>query len=157
MKLRTCTLLFLLRGDEILLAMKKRGMGVGLWNGVGGKLETGETIEAAMIRECQEEIKVTPTAYQKVAELEFLMDSDTKPWRFDGQVYVATEWQGEPAETEEMAPKWFKLADIPYNQMWQDDSLWLPQVLDGKLIKAGFSFDSNEAMHSQNVTEVTNF
>lgn len=56
------TLCFLMRTmageNEILLAMKKRGFGVGKWNGVGGKPQDGESIEKAAIREMQEEISV---------------------------------------------------------------------------------------------------
>ncbi len=48
----------LMRDGEILLAMKKRGFGVGKWNGAGGKVTDGETVEAAAIREFQEEIGV---------------------------------------------------------------------------------------------------
>ncbi|MCP5842996.1 NUDIX domain-containing protein, partial [Klebsiella pneumoniae] len=66
------TLLFLRRDDELLLAMKKRGFGAGKWNGVGGKIEAGETIEDALVRECQEEINVTPLNWQAVAELDFV-------------------------------------------------------------------------------------
>ncbi|MEJ0073651.1 MAG: NUDIX domain-containing protein [Candidatus Saccharibacteria bacterium] len=62
------TLLLLRRNDEVLLAMKKRGFGAGRWNGVGGKLDPGETVEQALVRECQEEIGVTPTEYHRVAE-----------------------------------------------------------------------------------------
>jgi 8-oxo-dGTP pyrophosphatase MutT (NUDIX family) len=36
--------------------MKKRGFGEGRWNGVGGKVEPGESIEAALIREAKEEV-----------------------------------------------------------------------------------------------------
>lgn len=36
-----CTLLFLKKNRQLLLAMKKRGFGAGKWNGVGGKLEPG--------------------------------------------------------------------------------------------------------------------
>jgi hypothetical protein len=48
--MRNATLLFLIKksGDqisEICLAMKKRGFGVGRWNGAGGKVSQGETIE----------------------------------------------------------------------------------------------------------------
>lgn len=154
MKIQPCTLLFLRRNDEILLAMKKRGLGHGRYNGVGGKIEQGESIEQATIRECQEEIEVTPTVFHQVARLDFLMDSDTDPWRIDGHVFVATQWHGTPTETEEMAPQWFKLTNIPYGTMWEDDTLWLPQVLDGKLIKANFTFDHTEKLLSHNVTEV---
>lgn len=157
MKIQPCTLLFLRRDDEILLAMKKRGLGKGRYNGVGGKIEQGETVEQAAVRECEEEIEVTPTKFHQVARLDFLMDADTEPWRIDGHVFVATEWQGEPTETEEMAPQWFKLADIPYNQMWEDDTLWLPQVLDGMLLEASFIFDHTEKLLSHEVTEVKSF
>jgi mutator protein MutT len=134
--------------------MKKRGLGQGRWNGVGGKIEPGETVEQATIRECQEEIEVTPTQFHQVARLDFLMDSNTEPWHMDGHVFVANEWQGTPTETDEMAPQWFKLPDIPYDQMWEDDTLWLPQVLDGQLISASFSFDSTEKMIYHQVTTI---
>ena len=154
MRIQPCTLLFLRRDDEILLAMKKRGLGQGRWNGVGGKIEPGETVEQATIRECQEEIEVTPTQFHQVARLDFLMDSNTEPWHMDGHVFVANEWQGTPTETDEMAPAWFKLADIPYDQMWEDDTLWLPQVLAGQLIQASFSFDNTEKMIGHQVNTV---
>jgi len=66
------TTLCLLKNDnQILLAMKKRGFGEGKYNGVGGKIDKGETPEQAMIREVQEEILVTPTKYEKVGFIEF--------------------------------------------------------------------------------------
>lgn len=68
------TLLFLRRGDELLLAMKKRGFGKGKWNGVGGKLEAGETLEQALIRETVEETGVRPTAWQAVGKFTFDKD-----------------------------------------------------------------------------------
>lgn len=39
-------------------------------------------------------------------------------------VFGATEFVGEPVETEEMAPVWMKTSDIPYQQMWADDVFW---------------------------------
>lgn len=150
-----CSLLFLRKGDQLLLAMKKRGFGSGRYNGVGGKIEPGETVEQAMIRECQEEIGVTPTVYEKVAEHDFSLDIDTdNPWHLYGHTYVATEWEGEPVETEEMAPEWFTVDTIPYDQMWQDDIYWLPLVLAGKKITGEYTFLSDETMASHKVLEV---
>ena len=65
------TLCLLKKEDSILLALKKRGFGEGKYNGVGGKLENNETPEEAMIRECKEEIGVTPTSYEKVGYIHF--------------------------------------------------------------------------------------
>lgn len=129
--MRTVTLLFLLRDDHILLAMKKRGFGEGKWNGAGGKVEPGETIEQAAIRECQEEIGITPFNPQLLGDFEFRMTHDPD-FGHHAHVFVATEWEGEPHETEEMRPKWFRSDAIPYDNMWSDDPLWLPFVLEGK-------------------------
>ena len=71
--LRKATLCFLLRDDEVLLAMKKRGFGVGKWNGVGGKVMEGESIEEAMKRECREEIGVALKELEEVGELSFIL------------------------------------------------------------------------------------
>lgn len=146
------TLLFLRRDNEILLAMKKRGFGEGLYNGVGGKLEVGETIEQALLRETREEIGVVPMNYTKVAELDFIQDAQTDdPWHMYVYAYLCDEWQGEPAESEEMAPKWFALEDIPYSEMWQDDEFWLPMVLTGDKVTGMFTFDENDKLLSHSV------
>ena len=44
---------------SVLLGMKKRGFGVGKWNGFGGKVENGKTVvfDGAM-RELQEECSI---------------------------------------------------------------------------------------------------
>ena len=65
------TLCILRKENQILLAMKKRGFGKGKYNGVGGKIENGETPDSAMIRETEEEISVTPTKFEKVGVIEF--------------------------------------------------------------------------------------
>lgn len=139
---KICTLLLLLKDDQILLAMKKRGFGKDRWNGVGGKVEPGETLEQAAVRECQEEIKVTPANLQKVAYNEFMFPSGIVDMYV--HVYTTSEWEGEPAETDEMRPEWFKLADIPYDTMWQDDIFWLPAVLLGHKLQGRFIFDAEE-------------
>ncbi len=149
------TLLFLRRDGDVLLAMKKRGFGANRWNGVGGKLEPGETVEQALIRECQEEIGVTPTHYWPVAEHDFVQDADVDdPWHMYVYAYLCDAWDGEPVETEEMAPQWFSVEDIPYDEMWDDDKYWLPQVLAGTLIRGSYTFDHTDMLISHEITEV---
>lgn len=31
-----------------------------------------------------------------------------------------------------MRPQWFDIKDIPYEQMWEDDKIWLPELLKGQ-------------------------
>lgn len=140
--MKLVTLLFLRREDEILLAMKKRGFGVGKWNGVGGKAEPGEDVLQAAIRECQEEIGVTPLDAKLVGKIKFYEKADPA-FGHHAHIFLAEDWQGEPVETEEMRPQWFELADIPYPHMWPDDYLWLPLVLDGQLFQASVTLDGD--------------
>jgi mutator protein MutT len=146
------TLLFLRSGDQILLAMKKRGFGQGKWNGVGGKIEAGETLEDALVRECIEEVGVIPKSWTPVGELDFVQDAETDdPWHMFVYAYVCDEWESEPVETEEMKPKWFHVEDIPYGDMWDDDEFWLPYVLEGKKVVGEFTFDINDRLLTHDV------
>ena len=140
------TLCLLIKEDKILLAMKKRGFGAGKWNGVGGKVNDGEKIIDAAIRETKEEIGVNigkslPAGRQaeKVGIMHFRFPYKSV-WDQDVHLFLVKEWQGEPKESDEMAPKWFKFNEIPYNQMWDDDKFWLPHILKGEKIEADFVF-----------------
>ncbi len=144
--MRPVTLCFLVKGNEVLLAVKKRTLSgfdvaVGKWNGVGGKVDAGETIEAAAVREISEEIGVQ-TAEQnleKVGNIEFYF-KDNPDWNQHMHIFLVRDWQGEPKETEEMMPKWYSCNEIPLDAMWPDDKYWLPGVLAGKKVEGKFSF-----------------
>ena len=157
--MRNTTLLFLIKkenGDkEICLAMKKRGFGMGRWNGVGGKVEGEETIEDAIVREANEEIGIViaPNDMKKMAELAFIFPNKTE-WNQLVHVYTSTEWENEPAESEEMKPQWFAFADIPFKDMWPDDMFWLPKVLEGDLVRGSFSFGEGDTILEQKVETV---
>jgi len=151
--MRLATLGFLIRqnqGDkELLLAMKKRGFGEGKWNGIGGKLDLekdGDIYETA-IREIEEEVGVKVKNIEKVAILSFYFPYQSE-WNQDVHVFFAKEWQGEPKETDEMKPRWFKIEEIPFNEMWPDDKFWFPKVLNGEKLKADFVFKEGEIISS---------
>lgn len=149
------TLVFLVNKDNILLAMKKRGFGVGNWNGVGGKIEPNETLEQALVRETEEEIFVTPLQWHKVAETDFIMDCTTNtPWHIYTHIFFCTSWVGEPKESEEMAPLWYKKDTLPFDSMWPDDRFWLPKVIDGQKIVGSFYFDSSNRLLKHSVENV---
>lgn len=154
MKKLETTLLILRREDEILLAKKKRGFGTGKYNGVGGKIEKNETIEQAMIRECEEEIFVTPTKYNKMGTLKFIEFFKGEKITLTFHLFIATSWIGEPKESEEMNPKWFNIKEIPYNEMFEDDKYWLPLVLENNKINAFFEFDENWNLLSYNIEKM---
>ena len=158
-KTQNLTLCFLIDKNNICLAMKKRGFGANRWNGVGGKVGDkveGESIEEGLLREVKEEIGVDLKEYDKVAEITFIF-IDNPDTELLVHTYLSYKWDGEPTESEEMRPKWFKVDSIPYDDMWSDDRYWLPTVLDGKKIKARFKFDENEEPIDKEIEEVENF
>lgn len=151
--MRQATLCLLLKKNEILLAMKKRGFGVGKWNGTGGKVdyEKGDkNIVDAAVRETKEEIGVTVADPEKVGVLHFHFPY--KPdWDQDVHLFLAKNWEGKPEESEEMMPKWFKFNEIPYEKMWDDDRHWLPHVLQGKKLEANFTFKEGEIIDKHEI------
>lgn len=135
------TLCFLIRKDEICLAMKKRGFGKGKWNGVGGKVRKGETIEQAAAREMKEEIGITvdPQDLERVGNIKFYFNKHPN-WDQHMHIFLVRKWEGQPKETEEMKPKWYPLHRLPLEKMWVDDPYWLPRVIEGRRITAEFHF-----------------
>jgi len=145
------TLLFLIKDDQILLAMKKRGFGAGRYNGVGGKIEPGETIEQALIRESQEEINVTPVEFEKMADITFDEFYKGQSAILHVTIFTATKWEGTPTESDEMTPKWFLISEIPYENMWSSDIFWLPKVIDGIKVKAHLKLNQNDVVQSHKI------
>jgi len=156
--MRDATLCLLVQGNppaEILLGLKKTGFGAGKYNGFGGKIEAGETVTMAAVRELEEEIgvQVLESDLRPVGHFTFLFPARPE-WNQVVHVFLATAWEGVPAESVEMKPAWFALDDIPLEQMWQDDRYWLPRILAGERIRARFTFqEDNETVDEVEMAE----
>ncbi len=154
--MKQTNLCFLIKDDQVLLAMKKRGFGVGKWNGTGGKVKEGESVADAAVREIKEEIGVTvaPEDLEPAGTLQFDFD-DNPEWAQTCEIFLVRQWQGDPGESEEMRPQWYPQTSLPFSEMWIDDPHWLPLVLAGKKIGGKFLFgDNGDAMLDFNVSEV---
>ena len=149
------TLLLVIKDGKILLASKKRGFGIDKYNGVGGKLEPGETIEQGMIRETQEEIGIIPTNYTLRGVIRFVEYYKGNPVTEDTHIFVADSFEGEPIETDEMRPYWFDIDKIPYDKMFPDDKTWLPMIIAGKNVVGEFKFDKDFNKLGEAVFEAT--
>lgn len=150
--MRDTSLVYLLdEKGRVLLGRKRRGMGVGKWNGFGGKIEPGETMRQCAARELQEEcgLIVKPEALVLMADLYFDQPSDGS-WSHGGMVYFVHAWTGTPRLSEEMEPRWFSLSELPYEEMWEADKIWLPELLRGKQLRGTISFapDGDHVIHS---------
>lgn len=140
------TLIFVKDNSKILLGLKKRGLGVGKWNGFGGKIEKNESITEGVMRELKEESNLS---VDKVNHIGVLVYEVTNRARVDlVHVFTANSYQGVPAESEEMCPQWYDMKDIPYGQMWPDAKLWHSYMLADKYFIARVVYTSEEESFS---------
>jgi 8-oxo-dGTP diphosphatase/2-hydroxy-dATP diphosphatase len=140
------TLCIVHQHPRVLLGMKKRGFGAGRWNGFGGKVAAGETIEEATRREFLEEAGVTIKDIFPLGVLEFEFQGN--PEILEVHIFKAKEFQGSPTESEEMKPQWFEIADIPFKDMWPDDPYWMPLFLKDRPFKGKFLFGDSGSIAS---------
>ena len=146
------TLVFVIRDGKILLINKKTGLGKGKVNGPGGKVEPGESPKVCAVRECQEELGITVSSLQYCGQhrFQFVDGYSIHVW-----VYRTSEYEGIPTETVEAEPLWVPLDEIPYDQMWEDDSIWLPMMLRGERFQGRWIFDGDKVVDYELKTEDT--
>jgi 8-oxo-dGTP diphosphatase len=146
-------LCFVMQDDKVLLIHKKTGLGAGKVNAPGGRIEEGESSAQAAVRECKEEVGLTPLDLEKRADLSFHF---TDGFTLHCSAYFAKDHEGTLIETDEADPFWCEIGDIPFPQMWEDDAVWLPIALGEKRVVGRFIFDG-DAMLSKDVREIESF
>lgn len=149
------TLAFVSEEDRLLLGLKKRGFGAGKWNGFGGKVEQGETIEEAAHRELLEETGLVCKNMRKVGVV--MVQFIANPIVMEVHVFAAHGgYEGTPTESDEMLPKWFKQDEIPYDDMWDDDRMWIPLLLSNQCFSGHFMLSESSNMIGHNLMVIPN-
>ena len=64
-------------------------------------------------------------------------------------VFTATSCIGEAIETEEAIPLWTSIDNIPYTEMWEDDIIWIPWMLNGQRFSGRFLFDGDRMVGNE--------
>lgn len=106
-------------------AHKARGL---LWEFVGGKVEAGESKEAALIRECQEELAVTLSVGDVFMEVVHEYPDITVRLT----LFNATIAEGVPQKLEHNDIRWITPAEIPQYDFCPADVEILDKIMELK-------------------------
>lgn len=119
----------LLRSDQVLIALRpKDSHQGGLWEFPGGKVELGESVEAALSRELKEELGVDIHSANPAMKISH--DYCDKTVLLD--VWSVEDFSGEPCGIEGQPVKWVSRASLQNYQFPEANKpivLWLEQQL----------------------------
>jgi 8-oxo-dGTP pyrophosphatase MutT (NUDIX family) len=112
---KTVGALFISQDGKVLLGLRAPSKKVWPrhWDTIGGRVEQGESLEDALVREAQEEVGVTPTRFRLIATVR-----ERQPEIYGDMlhhIYAVTRWQGgEPANVcdEHTELKWFSVSEM---------------------------------------------
>ncbi len=139
------------REKTLLMIEKKRGQGAGKINVPGGKIQPGETTEAAAIRETLEETGIQPRELKEAGRLEFYFP-ESQSWDNTCTVYTCEIFSGTVIpENEECNALWVKIAQIPLDRMWDADRRWLPLLLEGSWFHRAYIFDAQDMVQEEKI------
>ncbi|MEL7214585.1 MAG: 8-oxo-dGTP diphosphatase MutT [Pseudomonadota bacterium] len=114
---------------RILIAQRPEGKSMaGLWEFPGGKVEPGETPEACLIREMQEELGIDTHA-SCLAPLTFASHT-YDDWHLLMPLFVCRKWEGLVQGREGQALKWVRARDLTRYEMPPADLPLIPILRD---------------------------
>jgi 8-oxo-dGTP diphosphatase len=114
---------------RVLLAQRPKGKSMaGLWEFPGGKVEAGETPEAALIRELQEELGIN-TWKSCLAPLTFASHA-YDDFHLLMPLFACRKWEGVPRPHENQTLKWVRKQDLRAYEMPAADVPLVPILYD---------------------------
>jgi 8-oxo-dGTP diphosphatase len=138
--MKLATLCYVRRDGQTLMihrVKKANDMHQGKWNGLGGKLNPGESPEECAVREIFEESGLRVRNPQLKGFLTFPAFSQDEDWYVF--VYVVAEFEGELIDSPEGLLRWVDNAALVTLNLWEGDPIFLPWldrpgIFSGKFI-----------------------
>lgn len=128
----TATLIFVIKGNKVLLGQILGGTIAGFITTPGGKVERGETAKSCAIRELREEAGLKALEINEVAKVKIRIIGKTRTVIL--HVFVCKSFTGRVRrlKREFSYLKWFNIKTIPYDKMAPGDKFWVREILEGE-------------------------
>lgn len=148
--MRLATLCYVRRDGKTLMIhrIKKAGdMHAGKWNGLGGKLEPGETPEECAMREIREESGLEVTGLHLKGFLTFPQFSQGEDWY--AFVFVATGSSGQLIDSPEGVLQWVDDDRLLELNLWEGDRIFLPWLDGADFFSGKFVYQGGRLVEHQ--------
>jgi 8-oxo-dGTP diphosphatase len=125
--MKLATLCYVRRDGQTLMlhrVKKVNDIHQGKWNGLGGKLNPGESPEECAVREIYEESGLHVRDPQLKGFLTFPAFAKDEDWYVF--VFVVEDFEGELIDSPEGNLKWINNSDLAHLELWEGDAIFLP-------------------------------
>ena len=139
--LKIGTLCYINDGNRTLMLhriKKEDDMHEGKWNGLGGKLEDGESPEECVIREVKEESGLDITNPTLKGILTFPKFDEVDDWMVF--VFVLNEFSGELSECHEGVLEWIDNEKVMSLNLWDGDKIYMKWLTGHSFFSAKFIY-----------------
>ncbi len=110
----------------------------GKWNGLGGKLEPGESPEECVIREVKEESGLTIISPTLKGFITFPMFDSVDDWYVF--VFTAENYSGVIMDSDEGVLEWIPNKKITELNLWDGDKIFMNWLNESKFFSAKFNY-----------------
>jgi len=128
---------------------KQNDMHEGKWNGLGGKVDPGESPEECVIREIEEESGLKINNPVLKGFLTFPKFSKNVDWYVF--VYEAHEFTGQLIDSNEGKLKWINNSELVNLNLWEGDKYFFKWMNENKFFSAKFNY-KNGKLKNHNVS-----
>jgi 8-oxo-dGTP diphosphatase len=159
--MKLATLCYVKAGGKTLMIhriKKENDMHYGKWNGLGGKLDAGETPEECVMREVEEESGLLIQNPQLKGILTFPKFSKDEDWY--AFIFVADKFKGELIDSNEGVLKWIDDEQLLNLDLWEGDRIFIPWLDMPGFFSGKFVYDSgrlieHDMVHYESVLNVS--